>query len=240
MSVGHRASQPSAGARITRRAALHLGVAATASGLATTALPATPATACTTVGARRSPGQAPSTPFDALDAQMRAAMAEAGVPGAAVGVLYRGEEYVAGYGVTNVDYPLPVDADTLFQVGSLTKTFTMAAAMRLVEQGRLELDTPIRRYLPDLQMSQRVEKVVPPSAEASGKSLLGHEAGPPVRVRVLRVLLSPPGAIPGHRAMGRRRTPDAPRDDGRAGSPGQMRAARAGASAAPTHVRLRR
>jgi CubicO group peptidase (beta-lactamase class C family) len=124
-----------------------------ASGLATRALPATSAAASDTASASRSPTPAPGTQLDALDAQIRAVMTEAGIPGAAVGVLYRGEEYVAGYGVTNVDYPQPVDADTLFQVGSLTKTFTMAAAMRLVEQGPLELDTPIRRYLPDLQMS---------------------------------------------------------------------------------------
>jgi CubicO group peptidase (beta-lactamase class C family) len=153
MSGGHRASELSGWARLTRRAALRLGAVATASGLATRALPAASATASGPASASRAPTPAPGSQFAALDAQIRAAMAEAGIPGAAVGVLYRGEEYVAGYGITNVDYPQPVDADTLFQTGSLTKTFTMAAAMRLVEQGRLELDTPIRRYLPDLQMS---------------------------------------------------------------------------------------
>src|SRR5829696_9005084 len=153
MNVKHRASPRSTWARLTRRAALRLGVAVAASGLATKALPATSATARGTASASRSPAQGPGTQFDALDAQMRAVMAEAGVPGAAVGVLYRGEEYVAGYGVTNVDYPQAVDADTLFQVGSLTKTFTMAAAMRLVEQEQLALDAPLRRYLRDLRLS---------------------------------------------------------------------------------------
>jgi CubicO group peptidase (beta-lactamase class C family) len=152
MSSEHHASQPSAGARLTRRTALRLGAAVTAGSLATRALPAASATASSTASVSRAPTPAPGTQFDALDTQIRAAMTEAGIPGAAVGVLYRGEAYVAGYGVTNVDYPQPVDADTLFQVGSLTKTFTMAAAMRLVDQGRLDLDTTIRRYLPDLQM----------------------------------------------------------------------------------------
>src|SRR5262249_20668828 len=91
------------------------------------------------------PAQVTGGRFRELDEVVRAAMAEAGVPGAAIGVLYRGEEDVSGYGVTNADYPQPVDRGTLFQIGSVTKTFTMAAAMRLVEQGRLDLDAPIRR-----------------------------------------------------------------------------------------------
>jgi len=65
-----------------------------------------------------------------------------------VGVLRDGVEHTAAFGVTSVDNPLPVDADTLFQVGSITKTFTATAAMRLVDQGRLELDRPLRAYLP--------------------------------------------------------------------------------------------
>jgi hypothetical protein len=42
-------------------------------------------------------------------------MARDGVPGVAVGVLSQGTEYVRDYGVTNVDYPVPVDGDTLFR-----------------------------------------------------------------------------------------------------------------------------
>src|SRR3954463_1748561 len=108
-----RVAQPSVEARLTRGAALGLGGAATAGALATTALPARPASASGPARAAWSLAPAPSTQFDALDAHMRAAMAEAGIPGAAVGLLYRGAEYVAGYGVANVDYPQSVDADTL-------------------------------------------------------------------------------------------------------------------------------
>ncbi|MBX3053846.1 MAG: beta-lactamase family protein [Caldilineaceae bacterium] len=80
-------------------------------------------------------------------------MAHWHVPGVAVGILHNGQEYTAGFGVTNVNHPLPVDSDTLFQIGSTTKTITATAAMRLVEAGQLDLDTPIRRYLPDLRLS---------------------------------------------------------------------------------------
>jgi CubicO group peptidase (beta-lactamase class C family) len=173
MSIKCLAPQRSAQTRLTRGAALRLAAAATAGGFATTVLHAASARADGTESQSQSPVQTPSAGFDALDAQVRAAMEAAGVPGAAVGVLYRGQEYVAGYGVTNVDYPLPVDADTLFQIGSITKTFTMAAAMRLVEQGRLALDEPIRRYLPDLRMSDPEV-----AAQVTMRHLLTHTRGP--------------------------------------------------------------
>jgi CubicO group peptidase (beta-lactamase class C family) len=81
------------------------------------------------------------------------AMEELHVPGVAVGVLHGDTEHVAGLGVTHVDHSLPVTADTLFQVGSITKTFTGTAVMRLVEMGKLDLDVPIRSYLPDLSLA---------------------------------------------------------------------------------------
>jgi CubicO group peptidase (beta-lactamase class C family) len=74
------------------------------------------------------------------------------VPGVAVGVLADGRDYSAGFGVTNVRHPLPVDDRTLFQIGSITKTFTATLAMRLVDGRKLDLDVPIRSYLPDFRM----------------------------------------------------------------------------------------
>src|SRR3979411_3000207 len=71
------------------------------------------------------------------------------VPGVAIGVLHDGDEDIAAYGVTNLEHPLPVDADTLFQIASITKTMTATVVMRLVERGALDLDAPIRRYLPE-------------------------------------------------------------------------------------------
>lgn len=75
------------------------------------------------------------------------------IPGAAVGVVCGAEEHVAGLGVTNVEHPLPVDDETLFQIGSITKTFTGTLLMRLVESGSIELDAPVRTYLPDLRLA---------------------------------------------------------------------------------------
>ena len=90
----------------------------------------------------------------ALTAQINLCMERTGVPGVAVGLLQQkaGEsiEETIGVGYTNRDHPLPVLPDTLFQIGSITKTMTATLAMRLVEQGKLDLDMPIRHYLPTL------------------------------------------------------------------------------------------
>lgn len=101
----------------------------------------------------------------ALDRFVKSEMRRLGVPGVAVGILHRGKRYVKGYGVTNVDHPLQVQADTLFQIGSTTKTFTATAIMRLVEQGKLDLDVPVRRYLPELRLRNK---------DAERKSTLMH------------------------------------------------------------------
>ncbi|MFD9030801.1 serine hydrolase domain-containing protein [Streptomyces sp. NPDC059567] len=94
------------------------------------------------------------------------------VPGATVGVWADGRETYAGHGVTSLDNPLPVDKDTLFQLGSITKTFTATALMRLVADGRIELDAPVRRYVPELVLAD--EKA---AAEITVLNLLNHTSG---------------------------------------------------------------
>ena len=110
--------------------------------------------------------------FRELDAKIEAGMAKYHIPGVAIGLLYQGEEYVRGYGVTNVDQPQPVDGDTLFRIASTTKTFTGTAVMRLVEQGKLDLSAPVRRYLPDFRV---VDDEV--SAQVTLRQCLNHSAG---------------------------------------------------------------
>ncbi len=95
----------------------------------------------------------PKQIFQQFGAFIQSEMERLNVPGVAVGVQFQGDEYVAGFGVTSVSNPLPVDGDTIFQIGSTTKTFTASAAMRLVEQGKLDLDEPIRTYIPSFRLS---------------------------------------------------------------------------------------
>lgn len=91
--------------------------------------------------------------FDELEAKINAGMDAYAIPGVAVAIWVDGQEFVKGYGVTNVDHPLPVDGDTVFRIGSTTKTFTGTAMMRLVEQGKVGLDSPVRRYIHDFAVA---------------------------------------------------------------------------------------
>lgn len=74
------------------------------------------------------------------------------IPGVAVGVLNGDEENIAGFGVTNVEHPLPVTRDTLYQIGSITKTFLGTLVMRLSEMGKLDLHAPLKNYLTELKL----------------------------------------------------------------------------------------
>lgn len=76
-----------------------------------------------------------------------------GIPGAAIGLVHKGQQHCIGLGVTNIDHPLPVTSDTLFQIGSITKTYTALATMILVDRGLLDIDKPIISYLPNLQLA---------------------------------------------------------------------------------------
>jgi CubicO group peptidase (beta-lactamase class C family) len=87
-----------------------------------------------------------------LDALIRSAMERYHVPGVAVGMLRDDDIDTVGFGVTSVEHPLPVDGDTLFQIASVTKTMTATVIMRLVERGALDLDAPVRRYIPAFRL----------------------------------------------------------------------------------------
>jgi CubicO group peptidase (beta-lactamase class C family) len=110
--------------------------------------------------------------FKGLCEQIIAAMQRIQVPGVAVGIVDGDAEHIAGFGVTSVDHPLPVDGDTLFQIGSTTKTVTGTVAMRLVEQGRLNLDAPIRAYLPELRLADEAT-----AAGVTLRHLFSHTGG---------------------------------------------------------------
>jgi len=94
------------------------------------------------------------------------------VPGVAIGMLRAGDIDVAGFGVTSVEHPLPVDGDTLFQIASVTKTMTATVVMRLVERGALDLDAPVRRYIPAFRLRD-------PAAQerATVRHLVTHTGG---------------------------------------------------------------
>lgn len=107
-----------------------------------------------------------------LSPWIEAEMARLHIPGVAFGILDGGEQHSACFGVTNLENPLPVDAQTLFQIGSISKTITATAMMRLVERGAASLDAPLRSYLPDLRLADPEV-----TAQVTLRHIFTHTAG---------------------------------------------------------------
>jgi CubicO group peptidase (beta-lactamase class C family) len=76
------------------------------------------------------------------------------VPGAVLAVLAGGAVHEVATGVLNVDTGAPVSTDSLFQLGSLSKVYTATIVQRLVDAGRLALDTSVRTVLPEFRLSE--------------------------------------------------------------------------------------
>jgi CubicO group peptidase (beta-lactamase class C family) len=99
------------------------------------------------------------------------------VPGAALGVLRLAtdarprQQFVAAAGVLNLDTGLACTTDSVFQIGSITKSWTATVVMRLIEQGLLELDAPLADVLPGLRLPDDL------AARATMRHLLTHTSG---------------------------------------------------------------
>ena len=105
--------------------------------------------ALTASAAAAAPARA-DAPAERVD-RIMAAHARSDGPGCAVGVSRDGELLLArGYGLANLDHRVPNDPGTVFDVGSVSKQFTAAALLLLAEEGRLSLDDPVRRHIPEL------------------------------------------------------------------------------------------
>jgi CubicO group peptidase (beta-lactamase class C family) len=105
----------------------------------------------------------------AIDAVVREAMAEGPIAGLTVGVARGGRTlHLAGYGFGDLENRVPTTAETVYHVGSITKQFTAAAILQLVEEGRVDLDAPVGDYLEDLPERTRAITV---------RALLDHTGG---------------------------------------------------------------
>lgn len=108
---------------------------------------------------------------DPIDDFVRAEMDRQQVPGVAVAIVRRGEVVRAsGYGFANVEHRVPVGPATIFQSGSVGKQFTAAVVMLLVEDGRIGLDDPVTKYLPEAPAGWR---------DITVRHLLTHTSGIP-------------------------------------------------------------
>src|SRR4029077_7190290 len=95
-----------------------------------------------------------------------------GVPGAAVAVLAGGEVIDDAAGLLSKATGVEATADSLFQIGSITKVWTATMVMQLVDEGLVDLDLPIRTYLPDFRIRDEAA-----AAQITTRQLLAHTAG---------------------------------------------------------------
>jgi D-alanyl-D-alanine carboxypeptidase len=92
-----------------------------------------------------------------IDAIVTTIMQEALIPGASIAIERDGAiVYARGYGVRDLATNAPVDANTIFRFGSVTKEFTAALAMKLVEQHRLATNAMLATWLPDLPHGDQI------------------------------------------------------------------------------------
>lgn len=110
-----------------------------------------------------------------LDAFIPGMLQRLNVPGLSIAIIENGEEaWAKGYGLRNADTGLSFQADTVIEGASFTKPIFAHAVLQLVEEGKLDLDTPVTEYVrvEDLSEDPRIEQVTP-------RLLLSHQSGMP-------------------------------------------------------------
>jgi CubicO group peptidase (beta-lactamase class C family) len=107
-----------------------------------------------------------------IQARVAELLAEYQIPSAAIGVLRDGRRTEFAVGVTNVETREPATTRTVYQIGSMTKTWTALAVLQLVDEGALDLDEPVRTYLPGFTVAD-----ADASAKVTARQLLNHTNG---------------------------------------------------------------
>ncbi len=134
-----------------------------------------------TASAQNAPGNA------AIDTSLRGAVERKDVPGVVALVTDRKHVlYQGAFGVADVATGRPLASDALFRIASMTKPITATALMQLVEQGKIGLDDPAEKYLPELKNPQVIEsfnaatgdyKLRPASRTPLVRHFLTHTSG---------------------------------------------------------------
>lgn len=121
-----------------------------------------------------------------LDTVLQRGVQPGGVPGVVAGVTNReGTLYEGAFGVRKIGTDLKMTKDSVVLIASMTKALTSTAALQMVEQGKLDLDSPASKWLPDLGKIQVLEgfdadgkpKLRAPKRAITLKHLLTHTAG---------------------------------------------------------------
>src|SRR5215216_5357510 len=129
-----------------------------------------------------------STPLDKNDPELRAVLAEIEsdiekarvankIAGLSVAIVYDQDVLLSkGFGYADVDKKVPADPTTVYRVGSVTKVFTALMLMQLRDAGKLNLDDPIEKYLPEFKIKSRFTDARP----ATFRQVVAHYSGLPI------------------------------------------------------------
>ena len=104
--------------------------------------------------------------------RLAAAIKQHNVPGASAAVFRMGQWEAAAAGIANGTAGVPLTPDTVMHVGSVTKLLTATLVMQFVDEGRIELRAPLRRYLPNFRVADRSA-----NEHISVEMLLNHSSG---------------------------------------------------------------
>jgi D-alanyl-D-alanine carboxypeptidase len=129
-----------------------------------------------------------------VDSVANAAVVEHRTAGVSLAVLRNGKTVLAkGYGLADIENDVPATVETVYRIGSLTKQFTAAAIMHLMEQGKLSLDDTLQKFLPSFPAQGNRVTV---------RQLLNHTSGiksytslGPKWQRVMRIDLAPDSLV---------------------------------------------
>lgn len=185
---GSPATSPGASAAATAGTPAAAGGSAAAIATAgPTARPSTPS-ASPTATPTAVPSPSPAVPGLALQLQLDSLRSQLSIPGMTVAILWNdGRSWVGASGEADVAAARPVMPDTGFALASISKTFTAAVVLQLVEQGLLRLDEPVAPWLPAYRLDRRI----------TVRMLLDHTSGLPdffLNRKIDRPLQSAPDA----------------------------------------------
>jgi CubicO group peptidase (beta-lactamase class C family) len=129
------------------------------------------------------------------------------IPGLSAVILEDGDVlWTQGFGYADVERRVPATPDTLYHIASVTKTFTAILVLQLVEQGKLDLDAPVARYVPEIQDDRiRIKHLLSHTSEGTPgeqfrynperfehlKAILEQTTGKPLRALFVETFLEP-------------------------------------------------
>jgi CubicO group peptidase (beta-lactamase class C family) len=121
-------------------------------------------------------------PQAAIDSLVTREMQARRIPGVAIAVVDNGKiTFKRAYGIANLEQETPVTLNSVFELASVTKQFTAAAIMMLVEEGKVRLDDPINGYLdqpPEIWKSLTVRQLLTHTAGLASSAVVNHQGSP--------------------------------------------------------------